>query len=173
VPTDKPTNTGLSSWRRRRRRWDPSRSPSALWRTTGASWRSGVARNCLTAQAHAIQQLGLRTQIGLYVAQRLAASQLSKSDGQELVHAGEIFNLVIASVLGNAAAKRAPRQERHELRKNKFAFAHCGPMRANAKDHKSWNRSSNRDPSKITKTQCKSLTYEVLIRKRWDTAESP
>jgi hypothetical protein len=48
-------------------------------------------------------------------------------------------------VLGNAAAKRAQRQEGHELRENKLALVHCGPLRANAKDHKSWNRSSNRD----------------------------
>ena len=45
VPTDKPTGTDLSSWHRRRRRLHPSRSPSALWHTTGAPWRSGVARS--------------------------------------------------------------------------------------------------------------------------------
>ena len=105
----------------------------------------GVARNCLAAQTHVIQPLGLSTQIDLDVAQRLAVGQLSKGHGQELVHAGEVLNLVIASVLGNAAAKRAQRQEGHELRENKLALVHCGPLRANAKDHKSWNRSSNRD----------------------------
>lgn len=45
VPTDKPTGTGLSSWRRRRRRLHPSRSPSNLWHTAGAPWRSGVGRS--------------------------------------------------------------------------------------------------------------------------------
>jgi hypothetical protein len=88
---------------------------------------------------------------------------LSKGHGQELVHAGEILNLVIASVLGNAAAKRAQWQKRHELRENKLAVVHEGPLRADAKDHKSWNRSSNRDQTKIVKNQGKSLTYEDLM----------
>jgi hypothetical protein len=110
-----------------------------------------------------IQPLGLGTQIDLDVAQRLAVGQLSKGHGQELVQAGEVLNLVIASVLGNAAAKRAQRQERHELRKNELALVHCGPLRANAKDHKSWNRSSNRDQTEMPKNQGKSLTYEVLM----------
>jgi hypothetical protein len=68
-----------------------------------------------------IQPLGLSTQIDLDVAQRLAVGQLSKGHGQELVHAGEVLNFVIASVLGNAAAKRAQRQEGHELRENELA----------------------------------------------------
>lgn len=101
----------------------------------------GVARNCLAAQSNVIQPLGLSTQIDLDVAQRLAVGQLSKGHGQELVHAGEVLNLVMASVLGNAAAKRAQRQEGHELRENMLALVHCGPLRANANDHKSWNRS--------------------------------
>jgi len=123
----------------------------------------GVARNCLAAQTHVIQPLGLSTQIDLDVAQRLAVGQLSKGHGQELVHAGEVLNLVIASVLCNAAAKRAQRQEGHELRENKLALVHCGPLRANAKDHKSWNRSSNRDQTEMPKNQGKSLTYVVLM----------
>jgi len=40
-------------------------------------------------------------------------------------------------VLGNAAAKRAQRQERHELRENKLAVVHASPLREDAKDHKS------------------------------------
>ena len=123
----------------------------------------GVARNCLAAQSHVIQPLGLCTQIDLDVAQRLAVGQLSKGHGQELVHSGEVLNLVITSVLGNAAAKRTQRQEGHELRENKLALVHCGPLRANAKDHKSWNRSSNRDQTEMPKNQGKSLTYEALM----------
>jgi hypothetical protein len=73
------------------------------------------------------------------------------------------LNLVIASVLGNAAAKRAQGQKRHELRENKLALVHCGPLRANAKEHKSWNRSSNRDQTEMPKNQGKSLTYEALM----------
>ena len=131
----------------------------------------GVARNCLAAQTHVIQPLGLSTQIDLDVAQRLAVGQLSKGHGQELVQAGEVLNFVIASVLGNAAAKRAQRQEGHELRENKLALVHCGPLRDDAKDHKSWNRSSNRDQTEMPKNQGKSLTYEALMWKGWDTTE--
>jgi hypothetical protein len=123
----------------------------------------GVARNSLAAQPHVIQPLGLGTQIDLDVAQRLAVGQLSKGHGQELIHAGEVVDLVIASVLGNAAAKRAQRQERHELRENKLAVVHASPLREDAKDHKSWNRSSNRDQTEIVKNQGKSLTYEALM----------
>ena len=54
-------------------------------------------------------------------------------------------------------------QKRHELRENKLAVVHGGPLRADAKDHKSWNRSSNRDQTKIVKNQGKSLTYEDLM----------
>ena len=99
----------------------------------------GVARNGLAAQPHVIQPLGLGTQIDLDVAQRLAVGQLSKGHGQELVHAGEILNLVIAAVSGHASTESAQGQKRHELRENKLALVHCGPLRANAKDHKSWN----------------------------------
>ena len=69
-----------------------------------------------------IQPLGLSTQIDLDVEQRLAVGKLSKGPGQKLVHAGQILNLVIAAVNGNAAAKRAQRQERHELRENKLSW---------------------------------------------------
>ena len=123
----------------------------------------GVARNGLAAQPHVIQPLGLSTQIDLDVAQRLAVGQLSKGHGQELVHAGEILNLVIATVSRHASTKSAQGQKRHELRENKLALVHCGPLRANAKDHKSWNRSSNRDQTEMMKKQGKSLTYEDLM----------
>lgn len=95
-----------------------------------------VARNGLAAQTHVIQTLGLSTQIDLDVAQRLAVGQLSKGHGQELVHASEILDLVIAAVSGHASTESAQGQKRHELRENKLALVHCGPLRANAKDHK-------------------------------------
>ena len=97
----------------------------------------GQRRACRNvAHAH-VKKFGLiGRQTRFDVAQRLAVGQLRKGHGQELVHAGEILNLVIASVLGNAAAKRAQRQEGHELRENKLALVHEGPLRADAKDHK-------------------------------------
>ena len=122
----------------------------------------GVARNGLAAQTHVIQPLGLGTQIDLDVAQGLAVGQLSEGHGQELIHAGEVVDLVIATVSRYASAKSAQWQEGHELRENKLALVHCGPLRANAKDHKSWNRSSNRDQTEKLKNQGKSLTYEAL-----------
>ena len=123
----------------------------------------GVARNGLAAQPHVIQPLGLGTQIDLDVAQRLAVGQLCEGHGQELVHAGELLDLVIATVSGHASTKSAQWQEGHELRENKLALVHEGPLRADAKDHKSWNRSSNRDQTKIVKNQGESLTYKALM----------
>jgi hypothetical protein len=75
---------------------------------------------------------------------------------------------VIATVSGYASTKSAQGQKRHKLRENKLALVHEGPLRADAKDHKSWNRNSNRDQPKIVKNQGRSLTYEALMRKRWD-----
>ena len=123
----------------------------------------GVARNGLAAQTHVIQPLGLGTQIDFDVAQRLAVGQLSKGHGQELVHAGEVLDLVIASVRGYASAKSAQWQKCHELRENKLALVHGGPLRDDAKDHKSWNRSSNRDQTEMPENHCESLTYEALM----------
>ena len=96
----------------------------------------GVARNSLAAQTHVIQPLGLGTQIDLDVAQRLAVGQLGEGHGQELVHAGELLDFVIATVSGHASTKSAQWQEGHELRENKLALVHEGPLRADAKDHK-------------------------------------
>ena len=86
-----------------------------------------------------------------------------KGHHQELIHAGEILDLVIASVSGHASTKSAQWQKRHELRENKLAVVHESPLRADAKDHKSWNRSSNRDQTKIVQNQGKSLTYDDLM----------
>jgi hypothetical protein len=110
-----------------------------------------VARNGLAAQTHVIQPLGLSTQIDLDIAQRLAVGQLRKGHGQELVHAGEILNLVIGAVNGHASTESAQGQKRYELRENKLVLVHCCSLRANAKDHKSWNRSSNRDQTEMLK----------------------
>jgi hypothetical protein len=72
-------------------------------------------------------------------------------------------DLVIATVSSHASTKSAQWQKRHELRENKLALVHGGPLRDDAKDHKSWNRSSNRDQTKIVKNQDKSLTCEALM----------
>jgi hypothetical protein len=73
------------------------------------------------------------------------------------------LDLVIASVRGHATAKSAQGQERHELRENQLALVHGGPLREDAKDHKSWNRLSNRDQTEMLKNQGESSTYDVLM----------
>jgi hypothetical protein len=83
------------------------------------------------------------------------------------------LDLVVASVRGDATTKSAQGQERHELRENKLALVHGGPLREDAKDHKSWNRLSNRDQTEMPKNQNESLTYDALMCKRWDTTDSP
>jgi hypothetical protein len=70
---------------------------------------------------------------------------------------------VIATVSGHASSKSAQWQKCHELRENKLALVHGGPLRDDAKDHKSWNRSSNRDQTEMPENHCESLTYEALM----------
>ncbi|MFZ2738244.1 MAG: hypothetical protein WAY02_08425 [Burkholderiaceae bacterium] len=68
-----------------------------------------------------------------------------------------------AGISGHVHRNTHQWQKCHELRENKLALVHCGPLRAGAKDHKSWNRSSNRDQTEVVKSQGKSLTYEALM----------
>jgi len=77
--------------------------------------------------------------------------QLRKGHDQELIHVGEISDLVIASVSGDTSVESAQGLSRHELRENKIAVVHCFPLRADAKDFKSWNRNSNRDQTEMIK----------------------
>jgi hypothetical protein len=120
-----------------------------------------VARNGLASQAHVIQALGLGPKVDLDVAQGVSVRQLRKSHGQKLVHAGEVLDLVVAPVMTHAPTKSGEWQECHQLRENELALIHGGPLRAHARDHKSWTRSSNRDQTKTPKNQGKSLTYEA------------
>ena len=57
-----------------------------------------VAKNGLAAQAHFIQPVGLGALIDLDITQGLVVGQLGEGHGHELVHAGEILDLVIAAV---------------------------------------------------------------------------
>src|SRR3546814_8296795 len=79
------------------------------------------------------------------IAQRLAIRQRGKSHRQELIHAGKILDLVIAPIARDAATKSAQRQTRHQLRKDKLALVHGGPLRTDTNDHTPWARSSHRD----------------------------
>jgi hypothetical protein len=85
-----------------------------------------------------IQPLGLGAQVDLDIALELAANQLRKSHCQELVHAGEGLDLVVALI-------------------------HGSPLREDAKNHKSCNRLSNREQPEMPETQGESLTYDILI----------
>ena len=123
----------------------------------------GTARNVLVAQTYVLKPSRLVMQIGFDVAQRLAVDQLSKSHFQELIHAGLVLGLASAAASSHASTKSAQWQKRHELRENKLALVHEGPLREDAKDHKSWNRSSNRDQTEMMKNQGKSLTHEALM----------
>ena len=57
--------------------------------------------------------------------------------------------------------KSAQWQKRHELREKKLILVHCDPSRADEKDHKSWNRSSNRDRTEMPKNPIELLAYEA------------
>ena len=50
--------------------------------------------------------------------------ELSKRHRQELVEAREVFDLVIAVVLGNATTKSSHGKKVHDLRKDEFAPMH-------------------------------------------------
>lgn len=63
---------------------------------------------------------------------------------------GEVLDLVVATVLGDATLKSAQEQARHELRENKLALVHGSPLREDAKDHKSRNRLSNRELTEMS-----------------------
>ena len=108
-------------------------------------------------------------QVDLDIAQGLPVGQLRKGHGEELIQAGEVLDLVLATMLGHAAPKGAHGQVGHELRKHELALVHADPSRRCAKGHKSDARRSNRDQTGVQNSASKSLTYEALMCKRWDT----
>jgi hypothetical protein len=110
-----------------------------------------------------VQPFGLGTQIDLDVAQRFAVGQLSKGHGEELIQTGEVLDLVFASIICHATAKRAQWQVEHELRKNELALVHGSLGRKPAKSRQSAFRRSNRDQTQAPNLASKSLTYDVLI----------
>jgi hypothetical protein len=130
-----------------------------------------VARNRGAAETHVVQTIGLGAQIDLDVAQRLAVGQLGEGHGEELVQASEVLNFVVAAMIGYAAAKGTQGQMRHELRKHELALVHGGWGRLSAQSPESGIRCSNRDQTELRYLASKSLTYGVLMGKRWDTTE--
>jgi hypothetical protein len=140
-----------------------------LPRTRGICIGQRVARNRLAAKPHVVQPPGLCTQVDFDVAQGLPIRQLSKGHGKELIQTGEVLDLVFAFVIGDTAAKRAQWQVEHELRKYELALVHGGFGRKSAKNRQSDFRRSNRDQTQALNSSSKSLTYDVLMCKRWDT----
>ena len=122
-----------------------------------------IARNRLAAKPHVVQPTRLRSQVDLYVAQRLSIGQLGKGHGEELIQARKVFDLVLASVVGHATPKCAQWQIEHELREYELALVHGDFWRKSAKNPKSDFRRSNRDQTQTPNSASKSLTYDVLM----------
>lgn len=120
-----------------------------------------VARDSRTSKPHVVQPLGLGAQVHFDVAQGFPIRQLGKSHGKELVQTGEVFDLVLAFVVGYTPAKGAQWQKEHELCEYKFALVHRGLRRKSAKNPKSELLRSNRDQNQALNSSSKSLTYEV------------
>lgn len=62
--------------------------------------------------------------------------QLRKSHCVELIQAGEVFNLVIATMRGDSAPKSCQWQMHHDLQENEFALVHEGSPREVANNPK-------------------------------------
>ena len=96
-----------------------------------------VARQRRTTKSHVVQTLGLRAKIDFDIAKRFSISQLRKSHCEELIQAGKVFDLVIATMRGDATPKSCQRQMHHDLRENEFALVYEGSPRVVANNPKS------------------------------------
>jgi hypothetical protein len=110
-----------------------------------------------------VQPTRLSVKVDFDVAQGFAVSQLGECHGEELIQVREVFDLVLASVVGHTAAKRAQRQVEHELRKYELALVHGGFERKSAKNRQSAVQRSNRDQTETPNSTSKSLTYDALM----------
>ncbi len=86
--------------------------------------RKRISRNCLAPKSQMIESFCFDSQIDFDVSERFSTSQLGKGHCQELIEAGEVFDLVIASVFGNATPKGCHGYMIHDLRKDKLALVH-------------------------------------------------
>src|SRR6266853_1114702 len=85
-----------------------------------------VARN-LATEAHVIELGLLGTKTGFDIAETFAVGELSKGQTEELIPAGEIFDVAIALVAIDANLKRVGWEEVHKLRKDGSAKIHLLP----------------------------------------------
>jgi hypothetical protein len=87
----------------------------------------------VAAKAHVVQSARLSPHVDFDVAQEFPRGQLREGHREELMHAREILHLVLATMGGDATAKRAQWQMRHQLREDELALVHDGPARIRAK----------------------------------------
>src|SRR2546421_8524505 len=85
-----------------------------------------VARN-LAPEAHMIELGLLVTKTSFDIAEAFAIGELSKGQTEELIPAGEIFDVAIALVAIDANLKLVGWEEVHELRENGSAKIHLLP----------------------------------------------
>ena len=85
-----------------------------------------VARN-LAPEAHMIELGLLSTKTSFDIAEALAISELSKRQTEELIPAGEIFDVAIALVPIDANLKLVGGEKVHELRENGSPKIHLLP----------------------------------------------
>lgn len=76
------------------------------------------------AKAHAVQLRLIRQQTGFDVAQTLAVSQLGERHGAELLGAGQAAHSEIATITRHGSCKTGPRNELHDLCKQRLARVH-------------------------------------------------
>lgn len=100
-----------------------------LPRTRRISIGKRIARRVRETKSHVMQTLDLFTKIDCDIAKRLSISQLCKRHCEELIQAGEVFDLVIGAMRGDVAPESCQWWLHHDLRKNEFALVHDGSSR--------------------------------------------
>jgi hypothetical protein len=105
-----------------------------------------VARDGLAAKAQVVEMLALHTQIDLDIAQRLESGQLGKRQCQEMIEAGEIFDLMLCPPGQNNSAESLQGQVSHDLRKDELTRMHDRSQHKRSAKHvpkkrfKSWTK---------------------------------
>ena len=100
-----------------------------LPRTRRVRADQSIARKRGVTKSHVIRTLGLCTKIDFDIAKRLSLCQLRKSHCEELIQAGEVLDLVIATMRSIATPESYQRQMHHDRQENEFALVHEGSPR--------------------------------------------
>ncbi len=112
------------------------------------------------AKPHVVELGGLGRQTGLDVAQALAVGELREGHAAQLLGARQRAHAVIAAVTGHDAVKVLPRQEVHDLRKQRLANVHDSlrPNQSRKGGHTGQCRSSRRHLA-ISQKPCRYRVY--------------